>query len=154
MVLSAALYLIEKVFNDLSYKLIIAGNKPSDELKKAVASSSNIVLYDNLSHNEIQKLIADAHCNILPTFQATGIKLKLLAALFSGRSCIVNTPMVINTGLESLCTIADTAAEMKEAVKNIMERSFPLDEIKKREEILLNDFSNTENAAKVIRLFN
>ena len=107
-----------------------------------------------LLHFLIQKLIADAHCNILPTFQATGIKLKLLAALFSGRSCIVNTPMVINTGLESLCTISDTAEEMKEAVKNVMESSFPMDEIKRREEILLNDFSNTENAAKVIRLFN
>ena len=149
----AALYLIEKIFNDLRYKLIIAGSKPSDELKRAAESSSNIILYDNLSHNEIQKLITDAHCNILPTFQATGIKLKLLAALFSGRSCIVNTPMVINTGLESLCTISDTAEEMKEAVKNIMERSFPLDEIKRREEILLKDFSNAENAGKLIRLF-
>ena len=148
----AALYLIEKIFNDLRYKLIIAGSKPSDELKKAAESSSNITLYDNLSHNEIQKLIADAHCNILPTFQATGIKLKLIAALFSGRSCIVNTPMVINTGLESLCTISDTAEEMKEAVKNIMERSFPLDEIKRREEILLKDFSNVQNAEKMIRL--
>lgn len=149
----AALYLIKKVFNDLKYNLVIAGNKPSDELRKATRDSSNTVLRDDLSHNEIQKLISDTQCNILPTFQATGIKLKLLSALFSGRSCIVNTPMVINTGLESLCTIADSPEEMKEALKVVMERHFPMEEIKSREDILLKDFSNSENAKKLIRLF-
>ncbi len=149
----AAIYLVEKIFNDLPYNLLIAGNKPSPELGKAVKLSGNVVLKDDLSHNEIQKLISEAQCNILPTFQATGIKLKLLSALFSGRSCIVNTPMVINTGLESLCTIADSPNEMKEALKVVMERHFPRDEIKRREEILLKDFSNSENAKKLIRLF-
>ena len=150
----AALYLIEKVFNDLHYELIIAGSKPSDELKKAVAATSNVILKDDLSHDKIQKLISDAQCNVLPTFQIAGIKLKLLSALFSGRSCIVNSPMVINTGLESLCTICDSAEDMKAAISASMQRHFPMDELKKREEILLRDFSNAENGRKLIRLFN
>ena len=149
----AAIYLIGKVFNDLPYNLLIAGNKPSLELRKAVKLSKNVVLKDNLTHKEIQKLISDTQCNILPTFQSTGIKLKLLASLFSGRSCIVNTPMVINTGLESLCTIADSPNEMKAALRIAMERHFLLEEIKRREEILLKDFSNSDNAKKLIRLF-
>ena len=148
----AALYLIEKIFSDLPYKLIIAGNKPSPELRKAVKLSGNVVLKDDLNHHEIQKLVSDAQCNILPTFQATGIKLKLLSALFSGRSCIVNTPMAINTGLESLCIIADSPGQMKEALKENMERSFPMEEVKRREEILSKDFSNSENARKLICL--
>ncbi len=148
----AALYLVEKIFNDLHIKLIIAGNKPSPELRRAVDATDNVELRDNLDHTEIQKLISEAQCNLLPTFQATGIKLKLLSSLFIGRTCIVNTPMVINTGLESLCTIADSPEEMKEAVKAAMGKSFPMEEIKKREEILLNDFSNSRNAKKLMKL--
>jgi hypothetical protein len=149
----AALYLVEKIFNDLQFNLVIAGNKPSDELCKAVKASRNVTLRDDLSHNEIQKMISEAQCNVLPTFQATGIKLKLLSALFCGRTCIVNTPMVINTGLESLCTICDNPDRMKEEIKSAMNRHFPMEEIKRREEILGKDFSNTVNAEKLIRLF-
>jgi hypothetical protein len=149
----AALYLVQKIFNDLHVKLVIAGNKPSPELRKAVEESKNIELKDQLSHVEIQKLTADAQCNILPTFQATGIKLKLLSSLFIGRECIVNTPMVINTGLESLCNIADTPEEMKEAVRSAMSKGFPAEEVKRREEVLMNDFSNAKNARKLIKLF-
>jgi hypothetical protein len=60
--------------------------------------------------------------------------------------------MVINTGLESLCTITDTPEEMKEAIKLAMEHSFSPDETKRREEILLRDFSNANNIKKLIQL--
>lgn len=148
----AALYLVEKIFNDLPFQLIIAGNRPSRELVKAVSLSRNVVLKDDQTHHEIQKLIATAQCNVLPTFQSTGIKLKLLAALFSGRTCIVNTPMVLNTGLESLCIIADTPDEMKAHITETMHKgAFDKEEIKKRNEILLTDFSNAEGAKKILR---
>ena len=149
----AALFLVEKVFNDMPNKLIIAGNRPSSQLRKTVNSSHNVVLHDNLSFHEIERLIGEAQCNILPTFQSTGIKLKLVASLFRGRTCIVNAPMVVNTGLETLCTIADSPEAMKNAVSQAMERNFNNEEIKKREEILLRDFSNEKNAEKLIKIF-
>jgi hypothetical protein len=149
----AAMFLVQKVFSSIHYKLLIAGNKPSSELKKAVAASQNVELRDDLTYTEIAKLIADAQCNILPTFQSTGIKLKLIGALFSGKHCIVNTPMVVNTGLESLCTIADTAEEMKNQVSVSMETPFSQQDIFRRKEILENDFSNKRNAAKLMELF-
>jgi hypothetical protein len=148
----AALYLVEKIFNDIPVKLVIAGNRPSTELRKAVSASRNAVLHDNLSFHDIEKLIGEAQCNVLPTFQSTGIKLKLIASLFRGRTCIVNTPMVINTGLETLCSIADTPEEMKNAIRQAMGRSFNNEELKRREEILMSDFSNTKNAAKLIKI--
>ena len=40
--------------------------------------------------NTLQQLIQDAHIHVLPSFQQTGLKLKLLNALFKGRHCIVN----------------------------------------------------------------
>lgn len=147
----AALFLVRKVFNDLPFQLIIAGTKPSEELKKAVKENKNVTLFSDRSPEEIREMIANAQCNILPTFQATGIKLKLLAALFGGRHCIVNSPMVVNTGLESLCTIADSPEEMKNALNNIMNLS-AFSDTGKRVEVLENNFSNKGNANKLKRL--
>jgi hypothetical protein len=148
----AALYLVEKIFNDLPYRLVVAGNKPSEDLVKAVSASKNAELKSNLTFQEIQELITKAQCNILPTFQTTGIKLKLIASLFIGRTCIVNTPMVINTGLESLCEIADSPEEMKNIISETMNKnSFEKQLIEKRKDILNSEFSNREGAKKLLK---
>jgi hypothetical protein len=148
----AALYLVNKVFNDLPYHLVIAGSKPSDELLKAVSGKQNIEMKHDLEPMEIHELIREAQCNVLPTFQATGIKLKLLSSLFAGRFCIVNKPMVDNTGLESLCILANSPEKMKEKIKDVMNREFSKREIEKREKILSEHFSNKKNIQKLIRL--
>lgn len=150
----AALFLVQRVFNDLPFKLIIAGNKPSDELVNAVKGKKNIELITNLRFDKISDYIRNAQCNVLPTFQSTGIKLKLLTALFSGRFCIVNKPMVENTGLESLCIIGNTADKMKEKIRDVMsgKKDFTLKEIQKRERILMENFSNEKNAVSLIKM--
>ena len=148
----AALYLVREIFNDLPYKLVIAGNRASAELKKAVKGNDRISIREEPTEHEMEKLIRHAQCNVLPAFQATGIKLKLLSALFLGRKCIVNSQMVINSGLESLCILADSPERMKEKVAEAMEVGFPMEEISRREEILLKDFSNKENVRKLIQL--
>ncbi len=148
----AALYLINKIFDKLPYQLVIAGSKPSEELIKAIKGKQNIQLKDNLTPAQIHKLIREAQCNVLPTFQSTGIKLKLLSSLFTGRFCIVNKPMVENTGLENLCIIANSAEKMREKIKDVMSKEFSKREIEKREKILLENFSNKENIKKLIRL--
>jgi len=148
----AALYLVNKVFNDIPYQLVIAGSKPSDDLKKAVRNYSNISLHGDMTHTQIQEYISEAHCNILPTFQSTGIKLKLLSALFAGRFCIVNKPMVENTGLESLCIMTNSPETMKEKIKVVFEKDFTERERKKREEVLLKNFSNEQNARKLLKI--
>lgn len=148
----AALYLVNDVFSDLDVPLIIAGNKPSAELQRAVSKYSHISLRANIPPAGIDELIRNAQINVLPTFQATGIKLKLLAALFNGRHCIVNTPMVANTGLEKLCLTCDSAAEMKKATKEKFAMDFDPGLQKEREAILLKDFSNEKNAEKILKL--
>ncbi|TND07515.1 MAG: putative mannosyltransferase [Bacteroidetes bacterium] len=148
----AALYLVNEVFNDLDIPLVIAGNKPSAELQEASARFKNISIRANIPHPEIDELIRDAQINVLPTFQATGIKLKLLAALFNGRHCIVNTPMVANTGLEKLCTICDSPAAMKNAVCEKFTSDFDPAVLSEREIVLQRDFSNAANAKKIVEL--
>jgi hypothetical protein len=149
----AALFLIKNVFNDSKLPFIIAGNKPSKELKAAASLRPNIELKTGTTSEVIYDLITDAHINILPTFQSTGIKLKLLAALFRGRHCLVNSPMIENTGLESLCICMDSAEDMKQEVKRLFQVDFTAEEIQKREDVLLRDgFSNEHNAEKLINM--
>lgn len=148
----AAIYLVNQVFSKIKTPFIIAGRKPSAELIAAVDGHSHIELKANINTREIHELIAEAQINVLPTFQATGIKLKLLAALFTGRHCIVNSPMVANTGLEELCFIRDSAEEMANELSRLFVKPFDMQEKKKREAILMENFSNTTNVKKLIAL--
>lgn len=148
----AALYLVNEVFSQMNIPLVIAGKNPSTELKLAVAKYKHISLKANIPTQEIDELIRTAQINVLPTFQATGIKLKLLAALFTGRHCLVNSPMVANTGLEQLCSIADEAKAMAMEVERLFEVLFDMNEKQKRADILLENFSNEKNVKKLIDL--
>ena len=145
----AALHLIKNVFSKIDVPLIIAGNKPSQELKEAVSDYPNIEIRTNLNTQEIHQLIKDAQVNVLPTFQATGIKLKLLAALYMGRHCLVNSFMVENTGLEPLCRVEDTDKRFIQAVQSLFAEEFSISSRKKREVILNQRFCNTVNAKKL-----
>ena len=94
----------------------------------------------------MNELISNAQINILPSFNSTGIKIKLLNALFNGRHCIVNNATADGTGLESLCHIAETAEEFRSAIKQLFDQSFTTGEIEKREQILKKEFDNKTNA--------
>lgn len=150
---TAALYLVNEVFSKINVPLIIAGRRPSAELVNAIAAHSNIQLKANINTQDIDQLIADAQINVLPTFQSTGIKLKLLAALFTGRHCVVNSVMVENTGMEQLCSIQNAPEKMAEEITRLFEIPFDMQEKQKRETILSENFSNSKNVKKLIALF-
>lgn len=149
----AALFLVNEVFSKIKIPFIIAGKKPSQELIAAADRYKHIQIKANINTAEIDELVKEAQVNVLPTFQATGIKLKLLAALFNGRHCLVNTPMVSNTGLEELCVIRDHPAEMTEEVNRLFGQPFDMEEKRKREAVLSENFSNTLNVRKLMELF-
>ena len=100
----------------------------------------------------MQKLINEAHINLLITFQDTGIKLKLINALYTGIHCIVNSEMVIGTGLESLCHIHNTPKEIIQKIKELINTAFTEQEVNKREQILLKNVNNNYSAQKLINL--
>jgi hypothetical protein len=145
----AAQYLIQEVFKNTPATLLIAGSKPGVNLRNAVQRRSNVTLLSDLNTKQINNLLADAHVNVLPTFQPTGIKLKLLSALFNGRFALVNTPMIQNTGLESLCTIADSPESMREALNSLFKMEFTQMDITFRKEVLMENFDNRANALKL-----
>jgi len=146
----AALFLIREIFNKLDIPLKIAGNKPSRELIATASQYRNVELISDVSTDKIYELIRAAHVNVLPTFQATGIKLKLLAALFTGRHCLVNQPMVDKTGLESLCHVGNSPEEMQAQVLRLLGKDFTTEEIEQRTAVLESGFfSNAYNVEKL-----
>lgn len=150
---TAALYLVKNVFSKLRIPCIIAGNNPSRQLQNSVKDYNHIQLKDKISNTEILDLVKDAHANVLVTSQTTGIKLKLLNALFMGRHCIVNPEMVETTGLESLCRIGLNPTAMIEEIQNSWELDFDETEIEKRKSILeFGLFDNNKNASELLRL--
>jgi len=146
----AAMFLIKEIFSKLKLTLVIAGSHPKKELKLLVEQYDNVKLIDHGNTEEIYHLIQNAQINILYTLQDTGIKLKLLNALYQGRHCIVNHKMVDNTGLESLCKIADNASEFIKMVNEFWERPFTKQDIEKRSAFFNTNFNTANTANKLI----
>jgi hypothetical protein len=142
----AAIYLVKQVFSRISVPLIIAGNDPSKELKDLVMNYPHVSLRRNLSVARIEQLVREAHINVLPTFQGTGIKLKLLNALYSGRHCLVNSTMVEGTGLEELTIVADSPSEMAIQIESLMKVAFDKSEKERRAKVLGEKFSVKSSA--------
>jgi hypothetical protein len=147
----AALFLINEVFAGTSIPFILAGRNPSPELIDGCAKHTECKIVANPGTNEMERLIQNAHIQVLPTFQPTGLKLKLLYALFSGRKVLVNTPMLRGTGLDDCCIIANTAEEMREEIREHMELPFTKGDIETRKRILSQQYDNSVNARRLLR---
>ena len=117
-------WLITNVFSDSDHRLVVAGLNPAASLRRLVERHPNVSLVDSPDDAAMQRLVADAQVNILRTDQPTGMKLKLLHALFCGRHCLVNSPMVAGTGLGDLCCVADSAEAMCSELNRLMQTDF------------------------------
>jgi glycosyltransferase involved in cell wall biosynthesis len=147
----AASYLIDEVFSQLpNYKFVLAGLNPPEKLKKKVKNFANIQLISNPDDSQMQRLISEASINILITFQATGLKLKLLNVLFSGKHCIVNKNMLVGTDLHKVCIIADNKEEMIKAIQKYINIPFTKNDMKEREKIL-SDYKNDVKLKALIK---
>ena len=99
----------------------------------------------------MQDLIAKAQVNILPSFNCTGVKLKLLNALYNGRHCIVNRDMVSGTGLETICHITEGAGDMRSTVAELYTQPIQPEEIRQRQEVLSGLFNKAENVHRLLQ---
>lgn len=145
----AALWLLEQVFHQSSIPLVIAGKNPSATLRKAAEENPQCQLVENPCREDMDRLVREAHINILPSFSTTGIKLKLLHALFCGRHCLVNLNMVAGTGLAPLCSIANSASEFRIAIEQLFREKFTTESLQLRSTILLTTFNNKANAERL-----
>jgi hypothetical protein len=145
----AAIYLIKKVFAQHAIPLSIAGKNPSERLLSLAKQYEHITIIPNPTESEMNALIQNAQINVLLSFQRSGMKLKLLNALFRGRYCVVNRHMVQNTGLESLCYVKNTSKDLRATIESLMNVQFSQKQIEERREILERQFANKQNAAHI-----
>jgi len=145
----AAKFLINEVFPGLKIPLMIVGTKASS-LASRTKKYSNIDFVSSPVPNDLKDLIQNAQVHVLPTFQPTGIKHKLINSLFSGRFCVVNPPMVEDNGLAQFCHVANDAEEMRKIIRKLFTQDFTNEEIEKRKKILQNIYSNSKNAQKLV----
>ena len=143
----AALFIINE-FKNKSVSLIIAGKNPSVSILKLSEKSKNISIVKNPTEGEMNELIKKAQIILLPTFQPTGIKLKLLESLFKGKFCIANSMMTKNTYLEPLCISAEN--KLYDNAMKVIDLEFPILEIEKRHSILDKYYNNISNAKLII----
>ncbi len=148
----AALYLIRTLFSKLSSPCIIAGMNPPECLYKAAGPYKNIQIEANPSAARMKELIRKAQVHALVTFQPTGLKLKLLNSLFAGRHLLVNPLMLNGSGLDSLCTIAETEADLQDKCIELLQTPFDQKQIELRRKLLFPQFSNKPQAERLYKI--
>lgn len=149
--LEAVRWLMDKVFASVATTLIIAGKNPPPALVQEIASRKNITLVANPSTQQMEELIEEAQIHVLPSFNNTGVKLKVIHALFRGRHCMVNSAAVAGSGLAECCTIAETAAAFGEAIERLMDQPLQEADVSKRNMVLKKLFDDDANCAKLIQ---
>lgn len=132
----AVLWLIRHVLSRVPYRTIVAGMDPHPCIQEAIREYPHISLISNPTHHEMARLISEAQIHLLYTKQATGLKLKLLGSLFSGRHIIVNPTMLAGSGLDALCHIGHTAEQMIALCHQLMYTPFDEAEWLRRKELL------------------
>ena len=146
----AVIWLLENVFSILPLPFLVAGKQPGAKLVRAVERYKNCCMVPDPSDSELNDLISKAQIHVIPSFNCTGIKLKLLNALFNGRHCLVNEEAVKETGLQELCHLANSPEDFRQKIEMLYERPFTFLDLQFRQEKLLHQFDNHQTASRLI----
>lgn len=138
-------------YKNTEYQLVISSSFENTSLSKEIGTHDNISFVKIKSDADLTRLFTEAHIHVLPTFQKTGIKLKLLNTLYQGRFIIANDFMIEDTGLESLCERANTPKEFLEKTSYLYSQDFTEQMMKKRQEVL-ESFSPEKSAKKLVQI--
>lgn len=142
-------WLLKHLKTDEHFPLIIAGKKPGAGLKSSILEKPGFRLIENPAAEEMDALIRNAQLHILPAFQSTGVKLKLLRSLFCGRFVLSNPMMLEGTGLEDLCLIFRKPSDLNAMTEKYRNEHFSENLIQLRTEQLKN-YDDRKGAEQII----
>ena len=120
-------------------------------MKAMLAGLAGFQLIENPTGSHMDQLIAEAHLHILPAFQSTGVKLKLVKSLFQGRFVLTNPQMVEGTGLDDVCISFRKPAELLERIRELRNKPFSQAEIDRRKN-LLGGFNDHLSASSILKI--
>lgn len=149
----AATFLLKEVVPVMpECSFVFAGRQPSEQLRALAASLPNVRMEVSPEEELMKTLIREAHIHLLPTFQGTGLKLKLLNVLYHGRFVVVNPQMVNGTDVAPICHVVPTAEEMVAECRRLMKQEFSAEEGREREKILGKIYNNDTNLTNLLQL--
>ncbi len=151
---AGALYILREIAPKLKHKIVVAGKRPSEELSYAAAALSNVRLVPNPSVAQMNELIANAQVCLLNASQPSGMKLKLINALCSGRHVVASRAVVSGTGLGSLCSTVSGQDDWITLTDRLMHEDFTSEMKEERNRILAGVADNRSNAVKIIESIN
>ena len=144
----AAKWLATEVLPLTAGKLIVAGHKPSQHLKDILQALPQCQLVEAPDDNKLEELIRHAHINVLPSFNSTGVKLKVLHALFSGRFCLTNRAGIEGSGIEKGINVAESGSDFANSIKALLSKEFSEDDKNERMYLKMM-YDNKANAAQI-----
>jgi len=149
---NAVTTLLNQVFKDSKILFKIAGLNPPPSLWRLVEANPLAEIIANPDDEQLNLLIEKAQVNILYTGQATGLKLKLLNALYNGRFVLANDKMLSGSNLEKLCVLADSPAKMKTLLTGLMKKDFTSAMKRERQAHLQSIYKHENNIKRLIEL--
>lgn len=148
--LKAARFLIEVFKKIPDYKLLIASSNGKKRIEPQLKKIPNIEFVELQSENQLKTLFADAHINVMLSFQRSGTKLKVVNSLFNGRFCLVNKNMIDDKDVLDLCVLAETQQEFINQIKILKSQEYHENE--KRFNVLSAVLNDVENAKKIEKI--
>lgn len=147
---NAAKFLIE-VFKEIpDYKLIIASSTGKKMIEDKAKNLPNVTFVELNSNNQLTDLFAEAHINVMLSFQRSGTKLKVVNSLFNGRFCLVNKNMIDDVDILILCELAETKQEFIAKINELKNKDYQENE--RRNKVLSVALNDIENAKKIEKL--
>ncbi|TCJ19241.1 mannosyltransferase [Flaviaesturariibacter flavus] len=140
----AASWLIRNVFQELPLPFVVAGKNIPPSLL-ALKGRADVRFVSNPEEIVLNELVREAQVHVLPSFNTTGLKLKMLHALFEGRHCLTNRAGIAGTSFAGAVELAENAAEFKAALLRLWEQPFT-GELRERRRIVADVYNNRFNA--------
>lgn len=144
----AVFFILQEIAPKINLPIVIAGRNPASDLVDLCQPLPSCKLVADPDEKTMQDLISNAHIHLLPTFQQSGVKLKLIHALFAGRHVIATPAMLFGTGLDGICPMAATAVEFVQIIHNLKDKPFTTEQIELRKKGLV-DYDNRLNAGRI-----
>ncbi|MBF6608495.1 MAG: hypothetical protein ITG00_07125 [Flavobacterium sp.] len=138
-----------RIFKDIpDMNLVIASGSGSEVVARYIGKSANIKFEKIKSHDQLRQLLVDAHINLVLSYQKSGTKLKLMAALFNSRHCIINENITDDEKVMALCETVTSDDEIKQKIRKL--QRMPFIDFEHRRDVLEDHLSDLKNARQII----
>lgn len=147
-----AIRLLTRIFKKLTIPLVIAGRNPSPALMELAHREQHTCLVANPSDVELEDMIARAHVHVLPAQHNTGIQLKLLHALHSGRHCVSNKAGVCDPEMARLVHLAESDESLMNLIAQLYKQPFSEEDFFTRKHELEKKFNSENQAGQLLEV--